>query len=64
MENNRGRDNRKAENHENKTVPCENNLPEDDGRAFKNCLRHEAAAAAAAPDAARRGASPILLHEQ
>jgi hypothetical protein len=55
--------NRKTENHENKNIPCEYHLPEDAGRAFKNRLR-EAAAGAARFHAARRGASPIQLHDQ
>ena len=50
---------RKDQNYESKTLPCPNNLPDEDSRAFKNCLRHLAAVGAI--DAARHGASPIQL---
>ena len=41
--------------HENATLHCEDNRPEDDGRPFENCVRREVAVAAVAV-AARRGA--------
>jgi hypothetical protein len=37
----------KGQNHENRTLYCENHMPEADGWMFTNYQRHEAAATAA-----------------
>ena len=50
-------------NHETK-IQAGNHLLDDDGEAFKNSLHREAAAPARLAGTARRGASPIQLHDQ
>src|ERR1039458_2989861 len=45
-------------------LDCESHLPEHQAHAVKSRLRQKAAAAAVAVGAARRGASPIHLHDQ
>jgi hypothetical protein len=50
--------------YENANLHGDDNLPENNGHEFANCLGHENSTAAALAGAARRSSSPVQLHDE